>query len=258
MKKPYIIANWKMNLDLSSVERWFSRFSMETEQLEQLRVIVCPSFPFLEHVRSLIGQKPISLGAQNLFWEEKGPYTGEVSARQLSEAGCRYVIIGHSERRQLFNETDEMVKQKIKTALRGDLQPIVCLGENYQEKEAGQTKKIIEEKLRAYFAELRSYEMKKIVIAYEPVWAISTSPENPGDVANSPESAQVIHKFIKRVIAGLFDQHMAEAVPVIYGGSVNQDDVAAFAAMDDIDGVLVGGASKEADAFMRIINAYIN
>jgi triosephosphate isomerase len=166
------------------------------------------------------------------------------------------VIVGHSERRNLFQETDTMVNQKIQMALKAGLRPIVCLGESFAEKEAGQTKKVIEEKLGACLEGLRSHELKKVIIAYEPIWAISTSPENPEGVSDTPESAQVIHKFIKRMVATLTDEHTAAAIPVVYGGSVKPDTVQGLAAMDDISGVLVGGASQEADSFKKIIESF--
>jgi triosephosphate isomerase (TIM) len=255
--KPYIIANWKMNLELREIQRFFSRFNPDDVSLGKTNVIICPSLVFISHCRELIGLKKISLGAQNLFWEEKGAYTGEVSGRQIADAGCHYVIIGHSERRAVFGETDEMVNEKIKIALKSGLRPIVCLGESYQEKEDGQTTKVIEKKLAICLDGLRSHEMKKVIIAYEPVWAISTNPENTGGLADTPESAQVIHKFIKKQINAMFEGYVSDAVDVVYGGSVNSDNISGFAAMDDIDGVLVGGASKEADSFMKLINAFI-
>lgn len=256
-RKPIIIANWKMNLGLTEVKRFFTHLTLEESRLKNLTLVICPSFALLEQTLALIGGRPIALGAQNLFWEERGPYTGEVSGQQLIDVGCRYVIVGHSERRALFHEDDEMVSRKIKVALKYGLHPVVCLGESYQEKEAGQTKKIIEAKMQACLGDLRSFELKKVVIAYEPIWAISTSPENPGGLVDSPESAQVLHKFMRRVVAEMSDEHVAQVVPVIYGGSVSPDNTKGFASMDDIDGVLVGGASREADSFQKIVSAFL-
>jgi triosephosphate isomerase len=246
-----------MNLDRMGIERFFSRFSLDNAALEQCRVVVCPTYVYLEKVKAMIGDKELALGAQNIFSEEKGAYTGEVAARQLADAGCRYVILGHSERRRYFGENDQLVNSKIKLALKNNLFPVLCLGENYQEKEDGLTKKVIESSLRACLDGLNSFQVKKVIIAYEPVWAISTSPENVAGVADSPEAAQVVHKFIKRVVADLADEHVAEAMTVIYGGSVTPENIQGFAAMDDINGVLVGGASQEADSFVKIINAFI-
>lgn len=257
-KKPYIIANWKMNLDLSGLERFFSHFTLADKDLDKVQVIFCPSFVFLERVSSLINSRPMALGAQNIFWEEKGAYTGEVSAQQLSDLGCQYVIVGHSERRSLFGEDDEMVNKKTHLVLKHKMIPVVCLGENYQEKESGQTKKVIERKLITCLEGLRSFELKKLVIAYEPVWAISTSPENPEGLADSPEEAQVVHKFIRKLISQMFDEHTAKSLSVIYGGSVNPENIGGFVKMSDIDGALVGGASREADKFEKIVRAYLH
>ena len=257
-RKPIIIANWKMNLGLTEVKRFFSHFTLEESRLKNCTLVICPSFALLEQTLALIGGRPIVLGAQNLFWEERGAYTGEVSGQQLIDVGCQYVIVGHSERRALFHEDDEIVSRKIKVALQYGLTPVVCLGENYQEKEAGQTKKVIEAKMQTCLGDLRSFELKKLIIAYEPMWAISTSPENPEGLADSPESAQVVHKLMRRVVAEMSDEHVAKAVPVIYGGSVNPDNIKGFASMDDIDGVLVGGASREADTFQEIIKTYLS
>lgn len=259
MKKPIIIANWKMNLNLRAVERFFGHFSLSDADLAKVQVVLCPSFVFVERVRFLIGNRPLALGGQNVFWQERGAFTGEVGAEQLADSGCRYVIVGHSERRELFQETDTMVNGKIKAAIKYGLTPIVCLGESYQEKEAGQTKKVLEEKIRGCFNELRSFELRKLVIAYEPLWAISTSTDtSSGDLADDPESAQVVHKNIRRVVADLYDARLAETVPVIYGGSVTPENIAGFAGMADIDGVLVGGSSKEPEPFQKIIAAYLN
>ncbi len=255
-KKPHIIANWKMNLDLSGVERFFSRFDMTENDLAKVNMIVCPSFIFLEKVHSLIGNRAITVGGQDLFWEAQGAYTGEVSARQLVDVGCKYVIVGHSERRTLFNEDDALINKKIQIALQYGLRPIVCLGENYKEKEEGLTKKVVEEKVRDCLKEIDVMDMKKIMIAYEPIWAISTSSENRG-LADSPEGAQVVHKLIRKVVADMFDERIASSTPINYGGSVTDKNVGGFAAMDDIDGVLVGGASKESDNFKKIISVYL-
>ena len=246
-----------MNLGSTDLQRFFSHFTLADEDLNKVQIIFCPSFVFIERVGSLINNRPMFLGAQNIFWEEKGAYTGEVSASQLSDLGCRYVIVGHSERRNLFNESDEIINKKIHLALEYKIVPIVCLGENYQEKESGRTKKVIEQKLITSLESLRSFELNKIIIAYEPIWAISTSPENPGNMSDSPEEAQVVHKFIRKLIGDMFDEHTAKSLSVIYGGSVNPENISGFAQMGDIDGVLVGGASKEADKFQKIIKAYL-
>lgn len=257
-RKPIIIANWKMNLSSSGLERFFSHFTIDDKDLDKVQTIFCPSFTLLSQVCSFISDRPLALGAQNVFWEERGAYTGEVSAQQLSDVGCQYVIVGHSERRRLFNEDDEMVNKKIQLVLKHKMIPVVCLGENFREKESGQTRKVIEQKLSVCLKDLRSFELKKIIISYEPIWAISTNPNNPDKLADSPEEAQVIHKFIRKTVGNMFDEHTARAFTVIYGGSVNPENIEGFAKMNDIDGVLVGGASREADKFQKIVGAYLN
>lgn len=257
-KKPFIIANWKMNLDGRAVDRFFAHFQPTDSEMEAAQVVICPSFTAVTQVRQLIGGRPIGIGGQDISVHTRGAYTSEVSAEQLYSAGAQYVIVGHSERRYNFHETDEMVNQKVRLAVQFGLRPILCLGESSQEKEEGLTKKVVEQQMRQCLAEVRSHEARKVIIVYEPVWAISTSPDNPGGVADSPESAQVVHRFMRKVVADLYDEHTAESVYIIYGGSVNPDNAAGFTRMDDIDGVLPGSASKEAASFQKIIQQVVN
>ncbi len=253
-KKPYIIANWKMNLEGRSIERFFGHFQPTSEQMESTQIIICPSFVFIEKVKNLIGERPMAVCGQDISVQTRGAFTGEVSAEQLHSVGATHVIVGHSERRLNFLETDEMINHKVRLALQFGLSPILCIGENSREKEDGLTKKVIERQLQACLAEVRSHEIRRVIIAYEPVWAISTSPDNPGGVADSPESAQVVHRYIRTLVKEMYDDHTSETQNIIYGGSVNPDNVSGFAGMDDIDGMLVGGASKEVMSFQKIIN----
>ncbi|MFH1207558.1 MAG: triose-phosphate isomerase [Patescibacteria group bacterium] len=257
-KKPYIIANWKMNLEGRSVERFFGHFQPTAGQLESAQIVICPSFVFIDKVKRLIGGRPIAVGGQDISLHIRGAFTGEVSAEQLQTAGASQVIIGHSERRYYFHETDEMINQKVRLALQFGLSPILCIGENAQEKEDGLTKKVVERQLHQCLAEVRSHEIRRILIAYEPVWAISTSPDNPGGVADTPESAQVVHRYVRTVIRDLYDEHTAVTQVIVYGGSVSPDNVNGFTRMDDIDGILVGGASKDAASFQKILNQVVN
>lgn len=245
-----------MNLDLMGLDIFFKHFKFDEIDTRKKQIIFSPSFVFIEKTLALIGNNDASVAAQNMFWEIKGAYMGEVSARQLVDVGCQYVILGHSERREIFQETDEIVNAKIKIALKQKLKPIVCLGENFEEKEQGLTKKVIEQKLSLCFNKIPAGEMRNIIIAYEPIWAISTNADNTGE-ADSPESAQVVHKFIRKNLSGLYDSVISEKMPVIYGGSVNPENVEGFSKMDDIDGVLVGGASKEASSFQKIVNNFL-
>lgn len=254
-KKKYIIANWKMNLDLMSLNIFFNHIKFDEIDLNKKEIIFAPSFVFIEKTLNLVKDYKVSVAAQNLFWESKGAYTGEVSAKQLADIGCQYVILGHSERREIFNETDEMINAKIKVALKHRLKPIVCMGESFEEKEQGLTKKVIEQKLSACLNEISAGDMRNIIIAYEPIWAISTNVNNTGQ-SDTPESAQVVHKFLRKNLENLYDTVIAVKTPIIYGGSVDSDNVDGFSKMEDIDGVLVGGASKEASSFQKVINNY--
>ena len=256
-KKSIVIANCKMTMDLGQVERFFSRLNLDDSAYESVDVVTCPSFPFLDRVQHFISKRPIGFGAQNLYWEDRGAFTGEVSGRQLADIGCQYVILGHSERRGIFNEDDEMVNKKIQLALQNKLVPIICLGESYAEKEAGETKRVVEQHVRACLTGISSNDAKRVIIAYEPIWAISTSTDNVDGKGDSPESAQVVHKLIRKVVEELFDGRVAELVRIAYGGSVKPDNVGGFAAMDDIDGVLVGGASIEAGSFKKLVESFI-
>jgi len=253
-KNKYIIANWKMNFDFMNLKVFFNHFKFDDINPNK-KIIFAPSFVFIQATLDFIGANDACVAGQNIFWEPKGAYTGEVSAVQLADAGCKYVILGHSERREIFGETDEMINAKVKLALKYKLKPIICLGENFDEKEAGTTKKVIEQKLTACLQDISTGDMRYVLIAYEPVWAISTNVHNTGQ-ADTPESAQVVHKFIRKNLEVMYDGMVAEKTPVIYGGSVDPENVAGFSAMEDIDGVLVGGASKEAASFQKVINNY--
>ena len=246
-----------MNLAGSEVDRWLEKFDANDPAVSQANVIICPSFVFLEKLAHHAKGTGLAVGAQDMYWEDKGAYTGEVSGKQLIDIGCQFVIVGHSERRKLFGETDDVVNAKALAALKYRLRPIVCFGENYKEKEEGQTKKVIVDKVRENFKDIRSTDARKVVIAYEPLWAISTSTEVEEPIADSPESAQVVHKLIRKTVAELYDDSVAKEIRITYGGSVDSSNVASFAAMDDIDGVLVGGASKEASSFQSVVSEFV-
>ncbi|MFA5135161.1 MAG: triose-phosphate isomerase [Patescibacteria group bacterium] len=249
------IANWKMNVSLPDIDRFFKYFSFDAVAPDEVELLFCPSFIGIEKAAALTRGTRAHVGAQDVYTEEKGAFTGAVSARQIVDAGCTHVIVGHSERRRLFGETDELVARKVQVALTHRLSPIICLGESFAEKEAGKTKLVVERQVRTCLGGLRGSDVKKAVVAYEPVWAISTSPDNPGGVADSPESAQVVHKLIRKVIEELYGESVASVMRIAYGGSVDAGNVASFTMMDDIDGVLVGSASKEAESFQKIVSA---
>ncbi len=248
-RRLFIAGNWKMNKDLNESVELVRKLSIEVQGITNKDILVCPPFTSLSAVYEVIKDTNIKLGAQNLYFEEKGAYTGEISGVMLKSVGCEYVIIGHSERREYFNETNEIVNKKIKTALGIDLKPIVCVGEKLEEREQNITEKVVESQIREGLANLSSDEMKNITIAYEPIWAIGT-----GKTA-TPEDAESVHKFIRGILKDMFGDKTAEDTRILYGGSVKPGNAAGLFAMEDIDGGLVGGASLDAESFAGIIKA---
>lgn len=250
MRTQIIAGNWKMHTTLAEasilVEGLKKALAATTTNRQ---VVVCPPFTGLSTVTDLVADTDIAVGAQNMYFEEKGAFTGEVSPVMLSDIGCEYVILGHSERRQYFGETDETVNKKIKTALRFAMTPIVCVGESLEQREADETEAFITTQIDAGLAGLTADEVKTIVIAYEPIWAIGT-----GRTATSAQAEEVC-AFIRKRIATLFGVDAADCVRVLYGGSVKGSNAAELLAEADIDGALVGGASLKADDFMAIITA---
>lgn len=247
MRRPLIAGNWKMNNNGSESVALVGQLKGMLADASGVDVVVAPPFTALGAVAAALTGTPLSLAAQHLFWEESGAFTGEISAAMLKEVGCRYVIIGHSERRQYFGETDETVNKRIRAALRASLIPLVCIGETLAEREGEKTLAVIEGQLTKGLQGLSLTEMETVVIAYEPVWAIGT-----GKTA-SPQQAQEAHHFIRGLISRTFSSEIAETTRILYGGSVNPDNVDQLMAQPDIDGALVGGASLKADAFARIV-----
>lgn len=247
MRQPLIAGNWKMNNnDAESVEL-VSKLREMISGVKEVEVVVAPPYTALGSVAEVIKDSNISLSAQNMFWEEKGAFTGEISPSMLKDIGCQYTIIGHSERRQYFGETNETVNKRLKAALKASLIPIVCIGETLEEREAAKTLAVIEQQLKEGLNNLSSDEMEQVVIAYEPVWAIGT-----GKTA-TPQQAQEVHHFIREVIAQIFGGGVAEEIRILYGGSVKPDNIDQLMAQKDIDGALVGGASLQADSFARMV-----
>jgi len=244
---PLIAGNWKMNKTIGEAVDLVRQLRAFLSGGEGVEVAVAPPFTALHAVRKEIEGSSIRLAAQNLFWEEKGAYTGEVSPLMLKELGCQYVIIGHSERRQYFGETDETVNKKMRTALRQGLDPIFCIGETLKEREAGKTLSVIEAQLKRGLQGIEEGEMGKVVIAYEPVWAIGT-----GKTA-TPQQANEVHRFIRQRVEDLYTRRIAEGIRIQYGGSVTPENVKGLMSENDIDGALVGGASLKADAFLGIV-----
>ncbi len=248
MGKMIIAGNWKMNKDLDEAVQLVEKLKKGFKNKNKVEVVICPSFTNLSAVNAIVKDSDIKLGAQNMYTEEKGAYTGEINASMLRSVGCKYVIIGHSERRQYFNETNQFLNKKIKVALENNLYPIYCVGETLEQREAGKVEKVIKEQIEEGLKDISSDDLKKIVLAYEPVWAIGT-----GKTA-TPQQANDVHVFIRKLLVAMSNAAVAEQVSILYGGSVTPESSSELMGKSDIDGALVGGASLKADSFMEIIN----
>ncbi|HEX2867665.1 MAG TPA: triose-phosphate isomerase [Ignavibacteriales bacterium] len=248
MRKKVIAGNWKMYNDIPASVKLISELKKSLSGADlKADVIICPPFTSLDTAKTLIKDSLIQLGAQNMYFEENGAYTGEISAEMLKSAGCRYVILGHSERRTIFKESDELINKKIKKALSSGLDPIFCVGETLDEREKGTTESVISSQVRAGLNGISEEDLKKVIIAYEPVWAIGT-----GKTA-TPEQAQDVHAFIRNLLRELYSDLAAEGVTIQYGGSVKPENALSLLSQKDIDGALVGGACLKADSFTSII-----
>ena len=247
MRTPIIAGNWKLNYKQEQAGDLARQIVEATREVSDVEVVLCPVYTSLETVRRIVEHSPVKLGAQDMFWEESGAFTGEVSASLLKDAGCSLVIIGHSERRQYFNETNETVNRKVKAALTAGLIPIMCVGETLPEREAGKVESVISDHLLNGLAGLSSEEISKIIIAYEPVWAIGTGKNA------TPDQAQEVHLLIRKLLAKVSDPKTAEKVRIQYGGSVKPDNIKALMAQPDIDGALVGGAGLKAETFVPLV-----
>ncbi len=241
-------GNWKMYKTAPETRAFFEKFRPLVEKSEHCDVVICPTFPNLQAAVGSTKGTRIGIGAQNLFWAKEGAYTGEVSGPMLTAVGAKWVIIGHSERRQYFGETDESVLKKTVAALEAGLAPIVCVGERLEEREAGKTEAVLAKQFQGGLAGLKPEQFAKVVIAYEPVWAIGT-----GKTA-TPEIASDAHRFIRAQVEGAFGKGAAAQTRILYGGSVKPDNVKGLMAQVDIDGALVGGASLDPNSFASIVN----
>lgn len=249
MRKKIIAGNWKMNKTAGEAESLANAIKRELSAETKVDVVLCPTFTAISAVSQAISGSQIALGAQNMHWEAEGAYTGEISAAMLRDLYCRYVILGHSERRQYFGETDESVNKKTHAALAAGLKPIVCVGETLEEREADQIESVITTQINGGLAGLTPAQLKNVVIAYEPVWAIGT-----GKTA-SPEQAQDVHAMIRGLLATLSDKNTAESVRIQYGGSMKPGNAAELMSKPDIDGGLIGGAALDAQSFIEIVKA---
>jgi triosephosphate isomerase len=248
MRRAVIAGNWKMYKTQAEARVYLKAFLPLIAQSTHCDIIIAPPFTAIE--ASVEGAKgsAISIAAQNMHWESEGAFTGEVSPAMLVEAGCRAVIVAHSERRQLFGETDERANKKVKAALASNLTPILCVGETLEQREAGQTEQVLERQFRGGSAALTAMEFSRIILAYEPVWAIGT-----GRTATPAMAAQA-HKFLRQQALATFSLEQAAALRVLYGGSVKPENIKGLMAQEDIDGALVGGASLNPEAFASIVN----
>ncbi|MBU0599182.1 triose-phosphate isomerase [bacterium] len=247
MRKPIMVGNWKMNYPVSESCHLAFQLVKSLSSVEDVEVVICPSFTSLDPVAKLIKKTNIKLGAQNVYFEKKGAYTGEISPLMLKDLGCDYVIVGHSERRKYCQEDNPMINLKIRAAIEADLFPILCVGENLEERIRGVHEEIVYIHITGGLLSLSKKEVERVTIAYEPVWAIGT-----GNTA-TPSDAQAIHKFIRETLAKIYDQELANHVRIQYGGSVTPENISSLMAQPDIDGALVGGASLNASSFEKIV-----
>lgn len=255
-RRPLIAANWKMNLNISQATELAEQIRQSIQKKDSgastnvcdCDVMIAPSFTLLPALSQIFHDSKVILAGQNVCWAESGAFTGEISPPMLKELGCQMAIIGHSERRHIFNENDEIINKRLKGAMSNELVPILCIGEKLEARESGQTFSILEEQIRGGLQDVNVSDPQTLIVAYEPVWAIGT-----GKTA-SVEQAQEVHVFVRSILADIFDKTIASQLRILYGGSVNPANIDSLMAQDDIDGALVGGAALKFDSFDRLIN----
>ncbi len=246
--KLIIVANWKCNpTTLKEAEKLFNSLKKRLKSVRKVEVVICPPFVYLSSFKFQVSS--FRLGAQDCFWEDKGPYTGEVSPQMLKDMGCRYVIVGHSERRQVFKETDEMVNEKIKKILKTKLRPIFCIGETEEEKKAGKTFQVLEREIKKGLDKVSKKDIEKVIIAYEPIWAIGT------EKACEENEVMTIALFIKKLMSRLYNKKVADNIRILYGGSVDSKNAPDYLRESKMQGLLVGGASLNSKEFIKIIRS---
>ena len=245
---PLIAGNWKMYKTVPEAVQTATQLKELVSDVDDVDIMIAPPFTALYSVSEALNDSSITLGAQNMFWENEGAYTGEISSAMLLSAECRYLIIGHSERREYFGESNEAVNKKVGAAIDSGLIPIMCIGESEKQREAGETFSVLDKQLKMGLKSQFADALESLVIAYEPIWAIGT-----GKTATS-EQAQEVHQYLRKEIAQMFSQTLADNLRILYGGSVKPQNAAELMGMPDIDGALVGGASLDAETFSRIIN----
>lgn len=249
MRKPIIAGNWKMNKTLTEALQFANEVKGSVPGEEKVDSVICSPALFLNQLIKTVQGTPVKIGAQNMHFEESGAFTGEISPKALEELGVQYVIIGHSERREMFNETDESVNKKALAAFRHHLIPIICVGETLEQRESGQTKELVGDQVRKALQGLTEEQVKQTVIAYEPIWAIGTGKSSTAEDANE------VCAHIRQVVAEQFSKEAAEAIRIQYGGSVKPGNIAEFMKQPDIDGALVGGASLDPKSFLQLLEA---
>ena len=248
MRVPFLAGNWKMHMTVRDAVNLVEDLAKSTAGVKDREVVVCPTFTALHAVSKVIEGTHIRMGAQNMYFEEKGAFTGEISPLMLKDVGCRYVILGHSERRNIFGESDELINKKLKAAFQYGLLPILCVGESLKQREEGQTQEWVRSQVDKDLEGLTPSEIEKMVIAYEPIWAIGTGK------TDTPEGANETIAMVRSLLVDKSSHQVAQKVRILYGGSVKPANVDGFMATSDIDGALVGGASLKAEAFSRIVN----
>ncbi|MHC4324244.1 MAG: triose-phosphate isomerase [Planctomycetota bacterium] len=253
MRKPFVAGNWKMNTDSHTGVELAENIASGSAQVagQDVTVAVCPPFVYLQSVKNALRSTSIAVGAQDIYFESKGAFTGEISPSMLKDVGCSYCLCGHSERRHVIGESDELINKKVSAAIAGGLLPILCVGELLEEREASQTNDVVTRQVKEGLAGLSAEKIEAVTIAYEPVWAIGTG------LTATPEQAQEVHDFIRKLLGQMYDETIAEEIRILYGGSVKPDNAAELMSRKDIDGSLVGGASLKADDFLAIIKAAV-
>ena len=251
MRKPFMAGNWKMNTDSHSSVALAKGVAVGSADVagDRVSVAVIPPFVYLQAVARAVSSSAVAVGAQDVYFEQKGAFTGEISPAMLKDVGCTYVLCGHSERRHVIGESDDLVGKKVTAAIHGGLLPILCVGELLEERDAGKTENVVERHLRTGLAGLDGEKMSAVTVAYEPVWAIGT-----GRTA-TPQQAREVHQFIRGLLAKIYGKDLADEIRILYGGSVKPDNAKELMAQADVDGLLVGGASLKADDFVKIIRA---
>ena len=247
MRKPFIAGNWKMNTNRQSAVDLASGLAEQLRDVESVDIAVCPPFVYLQAVAKALSSSNIALGAQDMYFEPNGAYTGEISCEMLKDVCCTYVIVGHSERRHVIGETDELINKKLSAAISGGLLPILCVGELLEEREAGKTEAVVTRQIKAGLAGFVADKVLAVTVAYEPVWAIGTG------VTATAEQAQEVHAMIRQLLGEMYDKSVAEGIRIQYGGSAKPANTAELMACADVDGLLVGGASLKVDDFAAMI-----